>query len=77
MKNGDRVTGSIVKKDGKNLTIKTEQFGVVTTAWDQVESITADKPVNVVLQDGKTAPGHAGHGRRKSGGGRPGYQGRA
>lgn len=57
MKNGDRVTGSIVKKDGKSLTIKTEHFGVVTTAWDQVESITADKPINIVLQDGKTLQG--------------------
>lgn len=57
MKNGDRVTGSIVKKDAKTLTIKTDSFGVVTTAWDQVESITADKPVNVVLPDGKTVQG--------------------
>jgi putative salt-induced outer membrane protein YdiY len=57
MKNGDRVTGSIVKKDAKNLTIKTENFGVVTTAWDQVVSITADKPVNIVLQDGKALLG--------------------
>lgn len=57
LKNGDRVTGSIVKKDGKSLTIKTDQFGVVTTSWDQVESIKADKPVNIVLQDGKTVQG--------------------
>jgi putative salt-induced outer membrane protein len=57
LKNGDRVTGSIVKKDGKNLTIKTDHFGVVTTTWDQVESIKADKPVNVVLADGKTVQG--------------------
>ena len=57
MKNGDRVTGSIVKKDGKSLIIKTEQFGVVTAAWDQVESVRADKPVNVVLPDGKTVQG--------------------
>lgn len=57
MKNGDRVTGSIVKKDGKNLIIKTDQFGLVTTAWDQVESIKADKPLNVVLEDGKTVQG--------------------
>ena len=48
LKNGDRVTGTIVQKDGKNLTIKTDQFGVVTTSWDQVESITAEKPVTVV-----------------------------
>jgi len=57
MKNGDRVTGSIIKKDGKNLTIKTDQFGIVTTSWDQVESVQADKPVNVVLPDGKTVQG--------------------
>jgi len=57
LKNGDRVTGSIVKKDGKTLTIKTDQFGVVTTSWDQVASIRTDKPVNVVLQDGRMAEG--------------------
>lgn len=57
MKNGDRATGSIIKKDGKDLTIKTEQFGTVTTSWDQVASIVADKPVNVVLPDGRTVQG--------------------
>jgi hypothetical protein len=57
MKNGDRVTGSIVKKDGKNLTIKTDQFGVVTASWDQVVSVNADKPVNVVLPNGRTVQG--------------------
>ncbi len=57
MKNGDRVTGTIIKKDGKTLTIKTDQFGVVTAAWDQVESVKTDKPVNVVLPDGKTVQG--------------------
>jgi putative salt-induced outer membrane protein YdiY len=57
MKNGDRVTGSVVKKDGKNLTIKTDQLGAVTVSWDQVTSIKTDKPVNVVLGDGRTAKG--------------------
>lgn len=33
LKNGDRLTGSIVKKEGNSLTIKTDQFGVVTTSW--------------------------------------------
>jgi putative salt-induced outer membrane protein YdiY len=57
MKNGDRVTGSIIKKTGNDLTIKTEKFGVVTTTWDQVESVKSDKPVNLVLQDGRTVQG--------------------
>ena len=57
LKNGDRITGTIVKKDGKSLTIKAEQFGVITTSWDQVESIRIDKPVSVILQDGRTVQG--------------------
>lgn len=57
LKNGDRVTGTIVRKDAKNLTVKTDHFGVVTAAWEQVASITADKPVNIVLNDGRTLRG--------------------
>ncbi|MBZ5600911.1 MAG: DUF481 domain-containing protein [Acidobacteriia bacterium] len=57
LKNGDRVTGSILKKEAKSLTIKTDGFGVITTSWDQVESITAETPVTVVLQDGRTVQG--------------------
>src|SRR5512142_2711866 len=60
LKNGDRVVGSVVKKDGKTLTIKTDQFGVVTTSWDQIESIRTDKAVNIVLQDGRTVQGTLG-----------------
>src|SRR5271169_4757484 len=36
LKNGDRVTGSIVKKDGNNLTVKSDLMGVVTIPWDQI-----------------------------------------
>lgn len=57
LKNGDRVTGSIVKKDAKQITIQTDMFGLVSAPWDQVASIIADKPLNVVLPDGKTVVG--------------------
>ena len=57
VKNGDRITGAIVKKDDKTLTIKSEVFGVVTLPWDEVVTIRADEPVNVVLSDGKTVQG--------------------
>lgn len=57
MKNGDRVTGSIVKKDAKNLTIKTEYFGEVTLPWDKVDSVTADKPINIQLSSGQIVEG--------------------
>ena len=54
LKNGDRLTGAIVKKDGKTLTVKTDSIGVVTLPWDQVTAIQSDAPLNVVLPDGKT-----------------------
>jgi len=57
MKNGDRVTGSIVKQDGKTITIKTANFGVITAPWAEVASIQADQPIHVVLKDGRTVEG--------------------
>jgi len=54
LKNGDRITGAIVKKDGKTLTIKTESLGTVTLPWEQVVALKSDAPLNVVLADGKT-----------------------
>ena len=57
MKNGDRVTGTILKQDGKAITVKTDSFGIVTAPWDQVASLKSDQPVNVVLKDGKTLVG--------------------
>ena len=57
LKNGDRVTGTIVKKDGKTLTIKTDQFGTVSTGWDQVSSVKTSGPVNVSVAGGKTVQG--------------------
>jgi small nuclear ribonucleoprotein (snRNP)-like protein len=57
MKNGDRVTGTIIKQDGKTITVKTDNFGIVTAPWDKVASLKSDQPVNVVLKDGKTVVG--------------------
>ena len=49
LKNGDRVTGAIVKKDGNDLTVKTDLMGVVKIPWDQVTDIKTSAPLNVVL----------------------------
>lgn len=57
MKNGDKVSGSFVKKDAKTLTIKSEFFGVVTLPWDQIDSVKADTPINVVLPNNQTVKG--------------------
>ena len=57
MKNGDRVTGTIIKKGAANLTIKTALFGTVTLPWAEVESVKADTPLNIALPDGRTVKG--------------------
>lgn len=57
LKNGDRLSGSIVKKDEKSLTIKTDQFGSVVTPWDQIASLASGTPLHIILRDGKTLVG--------------------
>jgi hypothetical protein len=57
MKNGDRVTGSVVKKDAATLTVKTVHFGVITMPWNQVESIATDAPLTVVLPGDQAVQG--------------------
>jgi putative salt-induced outer membrane protein YdiY len=49
LKNGDIVTGSIIKKDGGKLTIKSEFLGEVSMPWTAVQSIRSDDPLTVEL----------------------------
>ncbi len=58
--NGDTITGSIVKKDGGTLTIKSEFFGQVTMPWSAVKSIRSDAELSVVLPSGETVKGKIG-----------------
>lgn len=56
LKNGDRLTGSIAKSDGKVLVIKTDYAGDVTVKFDAIQSITSAGDLNVSL-GGKTVVG--------------------
>jgi hypothetical protein len=56
LKNGDRLTGSITKSDGKQLVIKTDYAGDVTVKFDAIQSITSAGDLNVTL-GGKTVAG--------------------
>ena len=51
LKNGDRLTGSIVKSDGKTLTFKSEFAGTVSVPRDSITQITSDKPLYFTLKD--------------------------
>ncbi|HEX7294645.1 MAG TPA: DUF481 domain-containing protein, partial [Pyrinomonadaceae bacterium] len=57
LKNGDRLTGSVVRSDGKTLVVKTDLVGEVTIALADITSLTTDKPVYVALGNGQTVLG--------------------
>lgn len=57
LKNGDRLTGTIVSGDGKTLLLKSEFAGDVTIQWDAVTSIVSSQNLNLTLKDGKRLVG--------------------
>lgn len=57
LKNGDRLTGTIIKSDGKALVIKTEFAGEVTVDWTAVTSVQSSENLTVGGKDGKTVVG--------------------
>jgi putative salt-induced outer membrane protein len=57
LKNGDTITGAIIKKDGAKLTIKSEFLGEVTMPWTAVKSLKSDDNLTVVLPSGESLLG--------------------
>ncbi len=57
LKNGDRLTGTVVKSDGKTLVLHTDAAGDVTLQFDAIQEIKTDAELHVSLKDGKTAVG--------------------
>lgn len=57
LKNGDTITGSIIKKDGGKLTIKSEFLGDVTMPWSAVQSIRSDETLTVELPNNERVAG--------------------
>jgi len=57
LKNGDRLTGDILKSDEKALVIKSEFAGEVTVQWPAVDTISSTQTLQVGLKDGQTIVG--------------------
>jgi putative salt-induced outer membrane protein YdiY len=57
LKNGDRVTGKIVKTDGDKLVVATDLLGNVSVDLAAISNITTDQPLYVTLADGRTVSG--------------------
>lgn len=57
LKNGDRLTGIVVKSDGKSLVFKSEYAGEVTIPWEAVSNLDSTAPVYVGLKGGQVISG--------------------
>ena len=56
LKNGDHLTGSITKSDGKTLVLKTDYAGDLTIKFDAIQSLSSSGDLHVTAS-GKTAVG--------------------
>ena len=57
LKNGDRLTGAVVKSDGKELVIKTEFAGEVTVQWSAIQELNSSEPLHVESKEGQKIQG--------------------
>src|SRR5262245_41371618 len=57
LKDGDRMTGTIVKSDGKTLVLHSDYAGDITLKFDAISAIQSDAQLHLELQDGKTVTG--------------------
>lgn len=57
LKNGDRLTGDILRSDDKTLVLKSEFAGEVSIQWAAVDAIISGQPLHVGLKDGQTVVG--------------------
>ncbi len=57
LKNGDHLSGTVVKSDGKTLVLHTDAAGDVTLQMDAITQISTDKPLHVELKNGQTVVG--------------------
>ncbi|HEV2400215.1 MAG TPA: DUF481 domain-containing protein [Candidatus Sulfotelmatobacter sp.] len=56
-KDGDQLTGEILKSDTKTLLIHTKVAGQVTVSWPEIQELRSDLPLHIVLADGKELVG--------------------
>ena len=57
LKNGDRLTGTVVKSDGKTLVLHTDAAGDVTIQFAAITDIKTEQELHVSIKGGKTAVG--------------------
>lgn len=67
LKNGDRITGEVVRKEGGAVLVRTAYAGEVRIRWDDVVTLVTDKPVRVQMEDGAAFEARLLEGAKASG----------
>jgi putative salt-induced outer membrane protein YdiY len=57
LKNGDRLSGTVVKSDGKTLVLHTDYADDITLKWDAVQGIQSSGELHLELEDGRSVSG--------------------
>jgi putative salt-induced outer membrane protein YdiY len=57
LKNGDKLTGQVVRMEADKLMLKTTYAGEITITWQEVAAVRTDAPVTVLLKDETTLQG--------------------
>lgn len=68
MKNGDRLTGTVVRMEEGKLVFKTSYAGEITVKWSEVAGLVTDGPIEVLFEDKTSVKGKAaldGEGRMR------------
>lgn len=59
LNNGDRISGTIVRKDGESVVIKTTYAGDIAINWGNLKTLNSDTNMQIVLADGTSINGNA------------------
>lgn len=59
LKNGDNITGKVIRMENKTLIFKTSYAGELSIQWEEVTSIQTDEPIRMLLSDETSALGVA------------------
>ncbi len=59
LENGDRISGTIVRKDGESVIIKTAYAGDIAINWPDINTLYSDDRMQIVLADGTSINGNA------------------
>ena len=63
LKNGDRITGRVIKMQDKRLEIDTPSAGIIKIKWEEILSLTTVRPMSIKLYGEADIPEDAGERR--------------